>query len=65
MRNLFDLSGEKAIVTGGMRGLGRAMAEALSAYGCELVIMDVNPDTRALRRQCRRGPLPCTAWSAT
>lgn len=58
MRNLFDLSGEKAIVTGGMRGLGRAMAEALSAYGCELVIMDVNPDTESLAPAMQKGTAP-------
>lgn len=48
MRNLFDLSGKKGIVTGGMQGLGRAMAEALAAQGCELVIMDIQQDTERL-----------------
>lgn len=48
MLNLFDLSGKKGIVTGGMQGLGRAMAEALAGYGCELAIMDVNPNTEEL-----------------
>ncbi|HZK70674.1 MAG TPA: SDR family oxidoreductase [Clostridia bacterium] len=37
--NLFDLSGKKAIVTGGSRGLGRAMAEGLHNAGAEVVII--------------------------
>jgi 2-deoxy-D-gluconate 3-dehydrogenase len=37
--NLFDLSGRKAIVTGGTRGLGFGMAEALLESGAEVVIV--------------------------
>jgi len=35
---LFDLSGKAAIVTGGGRGLGFALAEALAEAGCDLVL---------------------------
>ena len=35
---LFDLSGKAAIVTGGGRGLGFAMAEALAEAGCDLML---------------------------
>lgn len=35
---LFDLSGKVALVTGGGTHLGRAMAEALGAYGAHVVI---------------------------
>ncbi|MEW5958079.1 MAG: SDR family NAD(P)-dependent oxidoreductase [Chloroflexota bacterium] len=37
--NLFDLTGKKALVTGGSRGLGRAMAEAMLEFGAETAII--------------------------
>lgn len=43
MSKLFDLTGQKAIVTGGTRGIGRAMAEALHDAGAELVIFGTRP----------------------
>ena len=36
---MFDLTGKKAIVTGGSRGLGHGMAEGLMEAGCEVVII--------------------------
>ncbi|MFW6229977.1 MAG: 3-oxoacyl-ACP reductase FabG [Halanaerobium sp.] len=40
--DLFDLTGKKALVTGGSRGLGRAMAEALLEAGAEVIITGVS-----------------------
>lgn len=42
MKNLFDIKGKKAIVTGGSRGLGKGMAQGLHDAGVELVIMGTN-----------------------
>lgn len=36
---MFDLTGRKALVTGGTRGLGRAIAEAYHEQGAEVVII--------------------------
>ena len=38
VRKLFDLSGRKAVVTGGSRGLGLSIAEALVEMGAEVLI---------------------------
>lgn len=37
-RNIFDLTGRTALVTGGSRGLGLQMAEALGSYGARIVL---------------------------
>jgi 2-deoxy-D-gluconate 3-dehydrogenase len=39
--NRFDLTGKKALVTGGSRGIGRAIAEGLLEAGAEVVINGV------------------------
>jgi gluconate 5-dehydrogenase len=36
--NLFDLTGKTALITGGSRGLGLQMAEALGSYGAKLLL---------------------------
>jgi 3alpha(or 20beta)-hydroxysteroid dehydrogenase len=40
----FDLTGRKALVTGGARGLGAGMAEALADAGASVMIGDILPD---------------------
>lgn len=39
--SVFDLTGRKALVTGGARGLGQGMAEALARHGASVVIADL------------------------
>jgi NAD(P)-dependent dehydrogenase (short-subunit alcohol dehydrogenase family) len=43
--SVYDLTGRKALVTGGARGLGEGMARALAAAGASVVIGDVDATT--------------------
>ena len=56
---VFDLTGRKALVTGGARGLGAEMAQALARAGAAVMIGDV------LEEQGRRTAQELTASGAT
>jgi NAD(P)-dependent dehydrogenase (short-subunit alcohol dehydrogenase family) len=40
---MFELDGQTAVITGGARGIGLAIAEALGAWGAHAVIIDRDP----------------------
>ena len=54
---LFDLSGKRALITGGTHGLGMAMARGLANAGAELIINGTTPEkmTNALNEYKQHG----------
>ena len=38
MKNLFDLTGKTAVVTGGSKGIGKAICQALAAQGANVIV---------------------------
>src|SRR6478609_3660999 len=44
---VLDLTGRKALVTGGAQGLGEGMARALAAAGAHVVVADLQTDLAA------------------
>lgn len=59
MNCLFDINGCKAIVTGGTRGLGHAMAEGLMEAGAETVIFGSNASVEQIADEFRARGLRC------
>ena len=47
MTNLFDLTGKRALVTGGTHGLGMAIATGLANAGAEIIVNDISEEKLA------------------
>lgn len=64
--NPFDLSGKIALVTGGTRGLGRAISLHLASQGCAVVAGYFQNEEAAewIRRKAAEDGLPITAFRA-
>ena len=59
MTKLFDLTGKKAIVTGGTRGLGKGMAEGLMEAGAKVVIFGTSEKVQDVAKEFRDKGFDC------
>ena len=62
--DLFDISGKKAIVTGGTRGLGKGMAEGLMEAGAEVCIIGTNESVFKTAQEFRDRGFLCSGVRA-
>ena len=64
IQTLFDLSGKTALITGGSRGLGLQIAEALGEAGAKVYLSsrkagDLEESAAHLKGRARRGAPAC------
>lgn len=64
MHFLFDIQGRKAIVSGGTKGLGYGMAEALAEAGCHVVIIGSSERVHETAASLRKRGFHCDAVQA-
>lgn len=64
MTNLFDLTGSRAIVTGGTRGLGHGMAEGLMEAGASVVIFGSSDKVEQVAADFRANGYSCQGVKA-
>lgn len=64
VKNFTDLTGKKAIVTGGAQGLSYGMAEGLLEAGAEVCIIDISPRTQQAADKLSRRGFICRAVTA-
>ena len=61
MKNLFDLSGKRALITGSARGIGNLLARGLAEYGAEVIINDRTQE----KADCAAEALAALGYRAT
>jgi len=64
MKDYLDFTGKRAIVTGGRRGLGRAMALALAERGCSVAVVSHSKDAPELLDELNSFGGKCFYFSA-
>lgn len=64
IKDLFDISGKKALVTGATRGLGRAMAEGFMEAGAEVIIVGSSQKSVLLAEEYKQKGFACHGLSA-